>query len=95
MDDFVGGANDVEEAFEVYQKSKMIMREGGFNLRKWNNNSNLLRKRIDDTLKCEDSKSPFTQAVKILGLQWDTTKDELHIDVSELIEYLHTMTPTK
>ena len=95
VDDFVGGANDVEEAFEVYQKSKMIMREGRFNLRKWNTNSNLLRKRIDDTPKCEDSKSPFTQAVKILGLQWDTTKDELHIDVSELIEYLHTMTPTK
>ena len=39
VDDFLGGADSVKEAEEIYQESREIMRKGGFNLRKWNSNS--------------------------------------------------------
>ena len=95
VDDFMGGANDVNEAFEVYQKTKRIMSEGGFNLRKWNTNSNVLRERMCNTTEFEAAKLPMREEVKILGLKWDTIKDELQVDVSELLVYIGTLTPTK
>ena len=39
VDDLSTGANSVEHAFDIYQKSKEIMSAGSFNLRKWNSNS--------------------------------------------------------
>ena len=38
VDDFPGGASDDESAIHVYQRAKAIMKEGGFNLRKWKTN---------------------------------------------------------
>ena len=35
IDDFPSGASDDESAIHVYQRAKAIMKEGGFNLRKW------------------------------------------------------------
>ena len=32
VDDFVGGANDVEGGYKVFQISRKIMKEGGFNM---------------------------------------------------------------
>ena len=39
VDDLLSGAGDDEKALEIYHKSKKIMADGGFNLRKWNSNS--------------------------------------------------------
>ena len=39
VDDLITGEDNVSRAFSVYEKSKQIMSEGGFNLRKWNSNS--------------------------------------------------------
>ncbi len=39
VDDIVSGAETEEEAFAMYQESKAMLREGGFNLRKFNTNS--------------------------------------------------------
>ena len=38
VDDFPGGASDDESVIHVYQRAKAIMKEGGFNLRKWKTN---------------------------------------------------------
>ena len=46
VDDFVSGAENEDEGFEIYVKSKKIMREGGFNLRKWSSNSRKLMTKI-------------------------------------------------
>ena len=32
IDDFVGGASNDEEAFEIYHKARQVMRIAGFNL---------------------------------------------------------------
>ena len=38
VDDLVSGELNEEKAYEIYEKSKKIMSEGGFNLRKWHTN---------------------------------------------------------
>ena len=51
VDDLLTGEENDENSFVVYQKSK-IMASGGFNLRKWNSNSQTLLKSIET---CESS----------------------------------------
>ena len=45
-DDIYTGAHTVEETIELYRKAKQIMKEGGFNLRKWRSNSDKVAKEI-------------------------------------------------
>ena len=73
------------------QRAKAIMKEGGFNLRKWKINSRIVRQRISEEMKEEDDKSE----VKILGLNWDTTSDELRFEFVSVMEYLKSLPPTK
>ena len=48
VDDVSFGARDDDSAYELYVKSKQILKEGGFNLRKFVTNSTLLQRRIDE-----------------------------------------------
>ena len=43
VDDFVSGAIYVEEGLTIYQKAKEIMKQGGFNLHKWQTNSRVMQ----------------------------------------------------
>ena len=47
VDDVTYGADSVEEAFVLYTKSKLWLKEGGFNLRKFVTNSSMLQRKID------------------------------------------------
>ena len=58
VDDIVTGANTEDEAFELYSQSKIIFREGGFNLRKFVSNSQQLQYRIDATERQHASRQP-------------------------------------
>ena len=58
VDDLITGENDDEKAFIVYKKSKQIMSEGGFNLRKWNSNSRDLLKTNEDCESSQDQTKP-------------------------------------
>ena len=49
VDDVSFGADNDDAAYELYTKSKDILREGGFNLRKFVTNSTTLQQRIDET----------------------------------------------
>ena len=46
VDDLVTGEITVEKAYAIYERSKKVMSEGGFNLRKWKTNSRDLRYKI-------------------------------------------------
>ena len=48
VDDVSFGADDDDNAYELYTKSKRILRDGGFNLRKFVTNSTTLQQRIDE-----------------------------------------------
>ena len=58
VDDFPGGAPTDEETFNLFESSKRIMSEGGFNLRKWHTNSRVLKQRIDRTETMSTSNQP-------------------------------------
>ena len=46
VDDLISGGATIEEAFNIYSVAKRVMAEGGFNLRKWNSNSQELMSKI-------------------------------------------------
>lgn len=52
VDDLITGDDNEKAAFAIYKKSKVIMAEGGFRLRKWNSNSASL---IEEIAKFEVS----------------------------------------
>ena len=65
VDDFLGGADSIKKAEEIYKNSKAIMLKGGFNLRKWNSNSKELIDMINSSEKsreeCTTKSAEFTQ----------------------------------
>lgn len=60
VDDFTSSASSVSEGYSLYDKLKKIFKDRGFNMRKWQTNSDVLGKKIasiegSDTSKtCED-----------------------------------------
>eukprot|EP00795_Rhopilema_esculentum_P016014 gene16014-7350_t len=60
-DDINSGSHTIEEAFELYEKSKRLMQKGGFNLRKWRSNSSEVMNAIrqqesSDAVNCENTR---------------------------------------
>lgn len=76
MDDFLGGAESLQEALHLRNEIIEVMKRGGFELRKWtasdpNLLSDLKKEHDDPTLVLNlDENSP-----KILGLRWDPVGD--------------------
>ena len=46
VDDLVGAVGNENEAFEIYHKAQLVMRVAGFNFRKWNTKSPILKTKI-------------------------------------------------
>ena len=74
VDDFNSGEENVDQAFELYRKSKKILSDGGFTLRKWSSNSNelleLIRKNEPDATtitNTEESQEESSYAEIMLG----------------------------
>ena len=101
VDNLISGANNVEEAVDVFLKSRRIFREGHFNLRQWKSNNNEFLKYVDSTLAVDakihsheetfasENLNPVVSSCdiaydKVLGIGWDTRKDEFVIDLSFL-----------
>ena len=91
MDDLITGEETVQGAYELYQKTKQVMSEGGFNLRKWNSNSSTLMSQIrqneailttreSDRQDCPGHNIPESDdqasLSKLLGVTWDSQADE-------------------
>ena len=92
VDDLVSGCNELEEGKALYDRSKAILSEAGFDLRKWvtndkelaeyitpreNEDSNLLSKDNDMTYFEATSPNTTVEHKVVLGVGWDTTSDEL------------------
>ena len=56
MDDLVCGCMDTDQAFSLYQKSKVRVLEGSFRLRKWKSNDEKLLQKIKLDV-CEEKQS--------------------------------------
>ncbi|GFX32511.1 hypothetical protein TNCV_2174291 [Trichonephila clavipes] len=76
------GANDI---YEVYEYSVVILKGAVMNSRKLNTNCEELRSMwIQEGLVRSDSGS--NDHLKVLGLNWNTVKDELSLDVVSLLK---------
>ena len=49
VDDFISGAADEEQAYQLFVKSTEMMKDGGFNLCKFSSNSVPLQSRVEST----------------------------------------------
>ena len=57
VDDFASSASSVSEGYSLYNKLKKRFKEGGFNLRKWETNSDVLRAKIASVEGSDSSKA--------------------------------------
>ena len=118
MDDVTSGANNDEEAFQFYEKAKIRLAEGGFNLRKFTTNSSELQARInfqegigvtqfntgqpekiaaegESYVKSTLGDNRPNLGLKVLGIQWQCTSDQLVFDLSHIHELAAKTEPTK
>ena len=100
MDDVIAGGETEDEAFELYLQSKQILREDGFNLRKFLTNSRHLQELIDlketqhtgSPLEDEPTYSEATLGVsqpsrtehKVLRVPWNPASDQLLFNTSNI-----------
>lgn len=92
VDDLLSGAGNDEKTLEIYHKSKRIMADGGFDLRKWNSNSPKVMSEISNSERPrQDSITPSKPrsdvtvieddqsfAKMTTGLDSLSTKDDTH-----------------
>lgn len=78
VDDVVTGCSSVESALQLQQELVTLCSFGGFELRKWSSNSQILLDKIASSV-CHDSSFSFDfekdMVLKILGLQWVPLQD--------------------
>ncbi|XP_076081076.1 uncharacterized protein LOC143051991 [Mytilus galloprovincialis] len=85
VDNIVSSFESEEELLKYFKLVRSLFADGGFNLRSWASNSQLLQ-----VLARTENVMDKDQLIKILGLRWDTTSDTLgfvtpNLDISELI----------
>ncbi|KAJ8979834.1 hypothetical protein NQ317_009593 [Molorchus minor] len=84
VDDLLSGSDTVEGAAYICNKTKKVLKSGGFNLRKWRSNEpTVLRNitesdRLDKFRHFSDSKDS-----KTLGLIWSSKHDVLRFNITD------------
>jgi hypothetical protein len=76
VDDVSTGAETVEQAYELYLKSKVRLAEGGFNLRKFATNSAELRQRIEENEASIEKRMKATSTSESQPSSTDIYSDE-------------------
>ena len=99
MDDSISGADDVDKGYQFYLLSKILMKEGGFLLRKWATNNLELQNRInknETALGNPELPECVNKDVKnVLGLKWDIAKGELLFSFTNIFIDADVQTITK
>ena len=80
MDNYITGKETEEEVFDFYLVCKSLMKEGGFNLRKWLSNFKSLLEKIaeyESKYFRESANFNHEEDHKILWVKWVLSFDEL------------------
>ena len=80
VDDLLAGAQNQEEAKELFTQLRSILQKGGFNLCKWRSSDSTVLKSIpidlqEKLLTKDATTSQASAQPKALGLQWDSKED--------------------
>ena len=82
-DDFVGVSNSTEELVELKIKLEQRLKEGKFEMHKWKSNDPSLRE------ICATEEASMT---KVLGIQWNTSTDNMSVNFSHVVENENSLT---
>ena len=96
VDDFLGGADNCEDAVQLFHQLRGILKKGGFDLRKWRTSSEevlgQIPKDLQETNPVKDSTATNSSThSKALGLLWDSNLDVM----SPAISSANITSPTK
>ncbi|GFY63521.1 integrase catalytic domain-containing protein [Trichonephila inaurata madagascariensis] len=80
VDDLLSGAATEKEAVELVWQLKEMMRNGGFNLRKWQSNSETVIKEVPENQNLKVVQND--EEIKILGIRWNPKSDFFSFSVS-------------
>ncbi|XP_050079493.1 uncharacterized protein LOC126567309 [Anopheles maculipalpis] len=88
VDDFIGGANTVEDTVRLRQELSDLLAKGGFELRKWTSNHlGVLSGLSADQIGTQSSLQFIpNETVKTLGISWQPESDELCFDSNVCVE---------
>ena len=85
VDDIVSGADDVNDAYDLYTKAKCILQDGGFNLKKLTSNSASLANRANEPslkeacpVSSQVAEDNETYADNVLGDKQTTVAQDHH-----------------
>ena len=99
MDDATNTFKDIDTAIMFYNKTKMYLSEGGFELRKWKTNDSTIRYflhqneasyQLNLVETCEKK-----GIRKVLGLNWNYQRDEILFEFQNLVNQANELTCTK
>ena len=76
VDDCISGAASDGEAFEVYSQLRAFFESMHMQLHKFNSNSKIFLDRIE-----QSRRSTEKEVEQVLGVKFDTTKDEIYVNV--------------
>ncbi|XP_063397246.1 uncharacterized protein LOC134681534 [Mytilus trossulus] len=79
VDNIISSVTNENKAVQFYKEAREFITKGGFNLRSWTSNSQLLR-----TIACADNILDKDTKPKVLGMRWDVQKDELCFAQTEI-----------
>ncbi|GFY76701.1 DUF1758 domain-containing protein, partial [Trichonephila inaurata madagascariensis] len=80
VDYLLKGAATEKEAVELVWQLKEMMRKGGFNLRKWQSNSETVIKEVPENQNLKVVQND--EEIKVLGIQWNPKSDFFSFSVS-------------
>lgn len=86
VDDFLGGADNEEEARQLVDDLIKLMEKGGFLLQKWNSNSSHALEQVafKDLPRAAIVSLSSDEHVKTLGITWHPQADELSVETKFL-----------
>ena len=87
VDDFLGGADNCEDAVQLFHQLRGVLKKGGFDLRKWRTSSlevlGHIPKDLQETNPVKDSTATNSSThSKALGLLWDSSLDVMSPAIS-------------
>ena len=110
VDDTTSGTKSIEEGKEFYVKTKKMMAEAGFDLRKWKTNNKELQKYFDnketpiecnnkivDDLSYLDTEvcSEESSYARVLGVEWDVEGDTFVFRFDKFTDLAKSLSATK
>ena len=95
VDDFLGGADNPEEALLLYSQLRTVLSRGGFQLRKWRSSSKEVLQHIPEELLEKDPVKSSTATnqqtnSKALGLLWNSHTDVMSPSICTPPSFKHT-----